>query len=134
MKRGREETGRKNAGLSTYVDSPVSIITNDGRHILGLLKGFDQATNLILEGSTERIYSQEEGVEGRCTKCAAELTHCACFHDHIRTFQKSGAKGLQAAAKPSRDPRSARDPRARCRRRVMLPSHADVVSGPRRIA
>jgi len=63
MKRGREETGRRNAGLSTYVDSPVSIITNDGRHILGLLKGFDQATNLILEGSTERIYSQEEGVE-----------------------------------------------------------------------
>ncbi|QDZ24329.1 small nuclear ribonucleoprotein LSm8 [Chloropicon primus] len=53
----------KETGLTGYVNSTVSIITNDGRHILGLLKGFDQATNLILEGSKERIYSPEEGVE-----------------------------------------------------------------------
>eukprot|EP00212_Chloropicon_laureae_P009508 CAMPEP_0197490476 /NCGR_PEP_ID=MMETSP1311-20131121/5019_1 /TAXON_ID=464262 /ORGANISM="Genus nov. species nov., Strain RCC856" /LENGTH=97 /DNA_ID=CAMNT_0043035001 /DNA_START=52 /DNA_END=345 /DNA_ORIENTATION=- len=49
--------------LSGYVDRVISIITNDGRNILGKLKGFDQTTNLILEGSTERIYSEDEGVE-----------------------------------------------------------------------
>jgi U6 snRNA-associated Sm-like protein LSm8 len=41
----------------------ISIITSDGRHILGTLRGFDQATNLILEGSKERVYSTDEGVE-----------------------------------------------------------------------
>lgn len=29
----------------------------------GELKGFDQTTNVILTGSTERVYSLEEGVE-----------------------------------------------------------------------
>mmetsp|Transcript_817 Transcript_817/g.1901 ORF Transcript_817/g.1901 Transcript_817/m.1901 type:complete len:101 (-) Transcript_817:95-397(-) len=50
------------AGLAPYIDSNVSIITNDGKHIVGILKGFDQATNLILEGSHERVYSPD-GVE-----------------------------------------------------------------------
>ncbi len=49
--------------LSGYVDRVISIITNDGRNILGKLRGFDQTTNLILEGCTERIYSEDEGVE-----------------------------------------------------------------------
>ncbi|KAK4048037.1 U6 snRNA-associated Sm-like protein LSm8 [Microbotryomycetes sp. JL201] len=29
----------------------------------GELKGFDQTTNVILSGSTERVYSMDEGVE-----------------------------------------------------------------------
>lgn len=29
----------------------------------GELKGFDQTTNVILSGSTERVFSTEEGVE-----------------------------------------------------------------------
>ncbi|GJN89310.1 hypothetical protein Rhopal_002290-T1 [Rhodotorula paludigena] len=35
----------------------------DGRVIIGELKGFDQTTNVILSGSTERVYSADEGVE-----------------------------------------------------------------------
>jgi hypothetical protein len=35
----------------------VSIITNDGRNIVGILRGFDVTTNLILESCHERVYS-----------------------------------------------------------------------------
>ncbi|CAA0813419.1 Sm-like protein LSM8 [Striga hermonthica] len=51
------------AGLETLVDQTISIITNDGRNIVGVLKGFDQATNIILDESHERVYSTKEGVQ-----------------------------------------------------------------------
>uniref|UniRef100_A0A453A5M5 LSM8 homolog, U6 small nuclear RNA associated n=1 Tax=Aegilops tauschii subsp. strangulata TaxID=200361 RepID=A0A453A5M5_AEGTS len=35
----------------------ISVITNDGRNIVGTLRGFDQATNIILDESHERVYS-----------------------------------------------------------------------------
>lgn len=35
----------------------ISVITNDGRNIVGVLKGFDQLTNVILSNSNERVYS-----------------------------------------------------------------------------
>eukprot|EP00887_Chlorella_sp_A99_P003009 scaffold9.g3009.t1 len=35
----------------------VAIVTCDGRNIVGLLRGYDQATNLILDECHERIYS-----------------------------------------------------------------------------
>ncbi|CAG0881573.1 unnamed protein product [Darwinula stevensoni] len=41
----------------------VSIITADGRNIVGTLKGFDQTINLILDDSHERVYSSSQGVE-----------------------------------------------------------------------
>lgn len=41
----------------------ISVITNDGRNIVGVLRGFDQATNLILDESHERVYSTKAGVE-----------------------------------------------------------------------
>ncbi|KAM0787834.1 U4/U6-U5 snRNP complex subunit lsm8 [Microbotryomycetes sp. NB124-2] len=41
----------------------VLIVTQDGRTIVGDLKGFDQTTNVILSHSTERVYSLEDGVE-----------------------------------------------------------------------
>ncbi|KAE9466296.1 hypothetical protein C3L33_01788, partial [Rhododendron williamsianum] len=41
----------------------ISVITNDGRNIVGVLKGFDQATNIILDESHERVYSTKEGVQ-----------------------------------------------------------------------
>ena len=53
----------KVTGLVEYVNSLVSVVTNDGRHLIGTLKGFDQATNLILDGSHERIYSTTAQVE-----------------------------------------------------------------------
>ena len=39
------------------------MITNDGRNIVGNLRGFDQATNLILDECHERIFSPIEGVQ-----------------------------------------------------------------------
>ncbi|KAI3462251.1 hypothetical protein Pfo_018914 [Paulownia fortunei] len=47
----------------------ISIITNDGRNIVGILKGFDQATNIILDESHERVYS---------TKYLSLSFHCPC--------------------------------------------------------
>jgi small nuclear ribonucleoprotein (snRNP)-like protein len=41
----------------------ITVITNDGRNIVGNLRGFDQATNLILDECHERIFSPIEGVQ-----------------------------------------------------------------------
>ncbi|GLJ34669.1 hypothetical protein SUGI_0697360 [Cryptomeria japonica] len=51
------------AGLDSMMDQAISVITNDGRNIVGILRGFDQATNLILDESHERVYSTTAGVE-----------------------------------------------------------------------
>jgi U6 snRNA-associated Sm-like protein LSm8 len=49
--------------LAGMVDGRVHVITNDGRHIVGTLRGFDQVVNVILEDCHERVYSSESGVE-----------------------------------------------------------------------
>ncbi|XP_035231847.1 U6 snRNA-associated Sm-like protein LSm8 [Stegodyphus dumicola] len=49
--------------LESYVNHTVSIITADGRNIVGTLKGFDQTINLILDESHERVYSSSQGIE-----------------------------------------------------------------------
>lgn len=41
----------------------VSVVTNDGRHIVGILRGYDQATNLILDETFERIYREDEATQ-----------------------------------------------------------------------
>lgn len=38
----------------------VTILTSDGRTMTGLLKGIDQATNVILSNAQERIFSTTE--------------------------------------------------------------------------
>jgi U6 snRNA-associated Sm-like protein LSm8 len=48
--------------LSSYKDKLVTVITNDGRNIVGKLRGFDQTINIILEHSHERIFSPHCGV------------------------------------------------------------------------
>ncbi|CAJ1972880.1 unnamed protein product [Sphenostylis stenocarpa] len=50
-------------GLESLVDQTISVITNDGRNIVGVLKGFDQATNIILDESHERVYSTKDTVK-----------------------------------------------------------------------
>jgi len=49
--------------LEPYVDEIVSVITCDGRNIVGYLRGFDQTVNLILDECHERITSQNEAVQ-----------------------------------------------------------------------
>ncbi|XP_065178342.1 U6 snRNA-associated Sm-like protein LSm8 [Sycon ciliatum] len=51
------------SGLDSFVNHTVSIITADGRVIFGVLKGFDQTINLILDDSHERVFSAGAGVE-----------------------------------------------------------------------
>lgn len=50
-------------GLAPYVDSTVSVITNDGRVIVGTLRGYDQQTNIVLEDSHERVFSTDVAVQ-----------------------------------------------------------------------
>ncbi|KAK1420540.1 hypothetical protein QVD17_22219 [Tagetes erecta] len=48
--------------LYGHLTKLISVITNDGGNIVGILKGFDQETNIILDESHERVYSTKEGV------------------------------------------------------------------------
>jgi len=49
--------------LEEYVDQLVLVVSNDGRILVGVLKGFDQAVNLILDQCHERVFSSATGVE-----------------------------------------------------------------------
>lgn len=49
--------------LSSYVDKTVSIVTNDGRILIGTLRGFDQSCNVILENTVERIFGTEVAMQ-----------------------------------------------------------------------
>jgi U6 snRNA-associated Sm-like protein LSm8 len=42
--------------LEAFVNKLISVITGDGRNIIGLMKGFDQTVNIVLEDSHERVY------------------------------------------------------------------------------
>ena len=48
------------SNLSTFVDKFVTIITTDGRLLVGYLRGYDQTTNLILSAAQERTISLDE--------------------------------------------------------------------------
>uniref|UniRef100_A0A915DVX3 U6 snRNA-associated Sm-like protein LSm8 n=1 Tax=Ditylenchus dipsaci TaxID=166011 RepID=A0A915DVX3_9BILA len=48
--------------LDSFMNKMISVITGDGRNIIGTLKGFDQTINLVLEDSHERVYSESAGV------------------------------------------------------------------------
>lgn len=50
-------------GFASFIDSNVAVITNDGRLFVGTLKGYDQATNLVLHDCHERVYSTQRGME-----------------------------------------------------------------------
>jgi len=49
--------------LESYVGQPVIILSCDGRCFSGTLKGFDQLINLILDDTSERIFSTTSGME-----------------------------------------------------------------------
>lgn len=49
--------------LREWVDKQISVITCDGRNIVGQLRGFDQVTNVIMEECHERVFSTDAGVE-----------------------------------------------------------------------
>lgn len=41
----------------------ILVLTNDGRHLVGVLKGVDKVTNIVLASCVEYIYAQEQGVQ-----------------------------------------------------------------------
>jgi len=48
------------SNLSTFVEKLVTIITTDGRLLVGYLRGYDQTTNLVLSAAQERTISPDE--------------------------------------------------------------------------
>lgn len=64
--------------MESYVDKVVQIVTNDGRNIVGLLKGFDQTTNLVLDECHERVFSSTAGVEQVCLRRLASRQLVSC--------------------------------------------------------
>lgn len=48
--------------LKEYLNKPVSVITSDGRNIVGELRGFDKSVNIVLDKSHERVFSTDKGV------------------------------------------------------------------------
>lgn len=44
-------------------DQSVSVITSDGKVLVGTLKGIDHGPNVILDDSHERVFSLDQGVE-----------------------------------------------------------------------
>jgi len=55
-------TGRKSL-LLEFVDKTVSVITNDGRNVVGQMRGFDQVCNIILDKCVERVFSTDIGMQ-----------------------------------------------------------------------
>jgi U6 snRNA-associated Sm-like protein LSm8 len=49
--------------LKELHDKVVSVITLDGRCIVGTLKGSDPTCNLVLADSHERVFSEDKGME-----------------------------------------------------------------------
>ena len=51
------------SALAQYLDQRVLVITQDGRVIVGMLRGSDAVGSIILASCVERIFSPDEGVE-----------------------------------------------------------------------
>jgi len=49
--------------LEPLVDQQISVVTNDGRLFVGVLRGFDQTANVVLSDCQERVFDTEKGVE-----------------------------------------------------------------------
>ena len=49
--------------LGKAIGRRVSVMTSDGRHLLGVLRGVDQFLNLVLEDVTDMLYSLDEAPE-----------------------------------------------------------------------
>jgi len=65
------------SSLLSIIES-ITVVTCDGRLLVGILVGHDQVQNLILNEAQERIYSEEECVEIQelgCTWYEETMSH-----------------------------------------------------------
>lgn len=67
---GKEKRSGQKPILLDYVGRRVSVITNEGRNVVGKMLGFDQVCNIILENSEERVFT---------TNCAVEQVSLGLF-------------------------------------------------------
>mmetsp|Transcript_4688 Transcript_4688/g.13902 ORF Transcript_4688/g.13902 Transcript_4688/m.13902 type:complete len:97 (+) Transcript_4688:128-418(+) len=51
------------AALEGLLNKTITVVTNDGRNLVGHLRGYDQTTNLVLDECHERVFSPDSGVE-----------------------------------------------------------------------
>ncbi|KAH0897112.1 hypothetical protein HID58_046680 [Brassica napus] len=77
-------------GLESLVDQIISVITNDGRNIVGVLKGFDQATNIILDESHERVFSTKCHLFNRILRNVSQIF----IHNILLWFSLSECVGV----------------------------------------
>lgn len=59
----KSKGGERKSLLIDYIDKQVNVITSDGRNIIGLMRGFDQVCNAILEQCIERVFAKDRGVQ-----------------------------------------------------------------------
>ncbi|CAK9099391.1 Sm-like protein LSM8 (AtLSM8) (U6 snRNA-associated Sm-like protein LSM8), partial [Durusdinium trenchii] len=57
------EMAATSTGLEPLVEQQISVVTNDGRLFVGVLRGFDQSSNVVLSDCQERVFDTEKGVE-----------------------------------------------------------------------
>lgn len=41
----------------------IAVVTNDGKNYIGVLRGLDKSTNVVLERCSERVFAEDEGCE-----------------------------------------------------------------------
>lgn len=96
--------------MEGMVDKVVQVVTNDGRNIIGLLKGFDQTTNVILDECRERVFSSDAGVEEvqlglyilrGDNMCVAPASCPACTHSSRRDFVRHARRRLTPLSAPA---------------------------------
>ena len=86
------------AMLEGFVDKVVEIVTNDGRVIVGLLKGFDQTTNVILDECHERVFSSTAGVEQVRSLAQSSLRRATSYGRKLIFFVLSHARRSSSAS------------------------------------
>ena len=57
------DEGRMASDIGNCIGRRVSVMTADGRHLLGLLRGADMLLNLVLQDASDVFYSPDEPAE-----------------------------------------------------------------------
>eukprot|EP00882_Tetradesmus_deserticola_P012983 GHRQ01013765.1.p1 GENE.GHRQ01013765.1~~GHRQ01013765.1.p1 ORF type:complete len:102 (+),score=34.80 GHRQ01013765.1:318-623(+) len=50
-------------GFAHLIGEVIEVITNDGRVVKGILRGYDQVNNLIIQDCCELVFSTTSGVQ-----------------------------------------------------------------------
>ena len=78
-----------------FLAAPVNVLTNDGRCIVGILRGCDQTNNLVLEDCHERMFSPQARSHTGCCwggrvafpRCCGLCQHSCCADTRLPPHQ-----------------------------------------------